>query len=77
MRESGGERMTKIQFTIAGVHCKSCKMLIEEELQELGAKDIAVGIDEKKKTGSVSCEYDGDAKKVYQAVKKAGYTVRE
>ena len=42
--------MTKIQLNIEGVHCKSCKMIIEENLQELGAKEINVTVDEKKKT---------------------------
>lgn len=68
--------MTKIQFTVTGIHCTSCKMLIEEELQDLGAQDIFVSIDEKKKTGIVSCDYNGAVKKVYDAVKKAGYTIK-
>ena len=69
--------MTKLQFVVTGMHCKSCKMLVEDELQELGAKDIFVSVDEKKQQGIVSCDYNGDIKKVYAGIKKAGYNVKE
>ncbi len=42
--------MTKIHLNIEGVHCTSCKMVIEDNLHELGAKVIHVTVDEKKKT---------------------------
>ncbi len=67
--------MTKIQLNIEGVHCTSCKMVIEDNLQELGAKDIHVAVDEKKKTGTVACEYDGDKLDIINSIKKEGYKV--
>ena len=67
--------MTKIHLNIEGVHCKSCKMVIEDNLQELGAKEIHVTVDEKKKTGTVTCEYDGDPINIVNSIKKEGYKV--
>lgn len=67
--------MTKINLNIEGVHCNSCKMIIEDNLQELGAKNITVAVDEKKQTGTVACEYSGDKLDVVAAIKKEGYKV--
>jgi len=38
------------------MHCKSCKILIEEELEELGATNINCEFDAQKKKGTVSFE---------------------
>ncbi len=67
--------MTKIELNIEGVHCKSCKMVIEDNLQELGATDIHVTVNEKKQTGTVSCEYDKDKIDIINVIKKEGYKV--
>ena len=67
--------MTKIHLNIEGVHCKSCKMVIEDNLQELGATKIHVTVDEKKQTGTVACDYGGDKLNVVNAIKKEGYKV--
>lgn len=67
--------MTHIQLAIEGVHCKSCKMIIEENLQELGAKKIAVTVDEKTQKGTVACDYSGDKMDIVNAIKKEGYKV--
>jgi copper chaperone CopZ len=67
--------MTKIQFNIEGVHCNSCKMIIEENLQEIGAKNIKVTVDEKKQTGTVACDYYGDKLDIVNTIKKEGYKV--
>ena len=67
--------MTKIQLNIEGVHCKSCKMIIEDNLQELGAKSVKVTVDEKTQKGTVACDYVGDKLDVVNAIKKEGYKV--
>ena len=67
--------MTKIQLNIEGVHCTSCKMVIEDNLQELGAKSIKVTVDEKTQKGTVACDYVGDKLDVVNAIKKEGYKV--
>ncbi len=67
--------MTKIQLKIEGVHCNSCKMVIEDNLQELGATNIHVTVNEKKQTGTVSCDYNKDKMDIINAIKKEGYKV--
>ncbi|MEK6921577.1 MAG: heavy-metal-associated domain-containing protein [Nanoarchaeota archaeon] len=67
--------MTKINLNIEGVHCKSCKMVIEDNLQELGAKNVHVTVDEKTQKGTVACEYSKDKIDVVNAIKKEGYKV--
>ena len=66
--------MAKINLNLKGTHCKSCKMVIEDVLSDLGATDIHVEINEKEQTGTVACEF-GDQKKVVDAIQKEGYTV--
>ncbi len=48
-------------------------MIIEDDLQELGATNIAVTVNEKTKTGTVSCDYNGDHSDIINAIKKQGY----
>lgn len=67
--------MVEIKFNIEGVHCKSCKMIIENNLQELGAKNIHVTVDEKTQKGTVACDYEGEKMNVINAIKKEGYKV--
>ncbi len=67
--------MTKINLNIEGVHCKSCKMIIEDNLKDLGATNVKVTVDEKTQKGTVACEYSGDTMDVVQAIKKEGYKV--
>ena len=66
--------MAKINLDLKGTHCKSCKMVIEDVLGDLGATDVQVTVDEKNQTGKVSCEFD-DKKKVIEAIQKEGYRV--
>ena len=58
-----------------GMHCKSCEVLLKDELEEVGAKDITVSaskgivqatIDEKKLSEA----------KVRQIIEKEGYKVK-
>ncbi|MEK6947192.1 MAG: heavy-metal-associated domain-containing protein [Nanoarchaeota archaeon] len=66
--------MGKIKLNVTGMHCRSCKMLIEDILADLGAKNIEIEVDEKKKLGRISCDFD-DQKKIVQAIKNEGYGV--
>lgn len=66
--------MAQINLNLKGTHCKSCKMVIEDVLGDLGAMDVHVEINEKEQTGTVSCEFD-DKKKVTEAIQKEGYKV--
>ena len=68
--------MGTLYLTVEGMHCRSCKMVVEDALQELGAANIKIQIDEKRKTGTVSCEY-GDKDQVINAIEREGYTVKQ
>lgn len=67
--------MTKLQLNIEGVHCNSCKIIIEENLQEIGATHITVTVNEKTQKGTVACDYSGDKLDIVNAIKKEGYKV--
>ena len=61
-------------LTVMGMHCKSCVMLIQDSLEDLGVTKIKIELDEKKQIGKVSFEYK-NTKKVVEAIEKEGYKV--
>ncbi len=67
--------MAKINLSLKGTHCQSCKMVIEDVLSDLGATSVNIEINEKAQTGKVSCQFSGDKKQVVEAIEKEGYTV--
>ncbi|MBS3136951.1 heavy-metal-associated domain-containing protein [Candidatus Woesearchaeota archaeon] len=68
----------KIQLTIDGMHCKSCKMLVTDALINLGAKNIKIDLDEKKQVAQLSLEYnDKDKIDIINAIRNEGYKVRK
>jgi len=61
-----------IHFSVTGMHCQSCELLISEELKETaGVSDVK--IDHKSGKGSVVGESQLGEEKVLAAIKKAGY----
>lgn len=66
--------MIKKRLTIEGMHCTSCSLLIEGELEDIGVKancNYAKSV--------VDVEFDEaniSDEDLIQAIKKAGYTVR-
>jgi len=64
----------KLNLKVKGMHCKSCKLLVEEALQDIGAKNISISIDEKKQVGDVKAEHE-DKKKIIFAIENEGYKV--
>ncbi|HLG24290.1 MAG TPA: heavy-metal-associated domain-containing protein [Candidatus Nanoarchaeia archaeon] len=68
--------MTKYNFNIEGMHCNSCKMLIKDVLEDLGASSVLISLDETKNTGKVSLDYSGDKRNIISAIKKEGYKVK-
>ena len=63
----------KINLKIKGMHCKSCKMLIEDALDDLGVKS---NVDNEK--GTATIEFDENkisADKIKKAIEKEGYKV--
>jgi len=66
--------MSRIKLTVKGMHCKSCKILVGEALEDIGAKDIMIELDEKKQLANVSFEL-GDKKQAILSIEKEGYKV--
>ena len=64
--------MAKISLTVKGMHCKSCKILINDSLLEMGAKNIQIDLDEAKKVAKVNCEH-ADKSKVISVIEAEGY----
>jgi copper chaperone CopZ len=63
-------------LNVSGMHCNSCKMLIEDVLGEIGVKSYAA-VDK----GAVAVEYDdsepGIADKIRKAIEGEGFKVDE
>jgi len=53
---------------VKGMHCKSCAMLIEDSLTEIGATEVKVDVSK----GIVSLSSDKDKKTITQAIENAG-----
>lgn len=69
--------MRKHQFTIEGMHCESCKMLVEEELEDAGAQNVSVSVDPAKQRGTASFESDLDREELVSLIEDLGeYTIR-
>ena len=66
--------MAKSVLNVKGMHCKSCKVLITDVLTDLGAKNISITINEKKKIGNVEFEF-ADKKAVIEAIEAEGYKI--
>jgi copper chaperone CopZ len=63
--------MVKKIFKIEGMHCSGCGFLVEEEIEEIGAKAKA-----SYQKGEVEVEFDPKLIKeadIFTAIKKAGY----
>ena len=72
--EGGGIKMKKIQLKIKGMHCASCEVLIQDALEEVGAK---AKVDSK--MGTARIDYDEKKlteEKIRQIIKKEGYVVK-
>lgn len=67
--------MARLSFNVEGMHCKSCVMLVEDSLEDLGVKNIKIDLDEKNQKAVVECSYDGDKMDVINAIKKEGHKV--
>lgn len=66
--------MKKINLTIKGMHCKSCEMLIKDELSDLGVKECNID----SKTGKAVIVFDESKlnfDKIKQSIQSQGYGV--
>ena len=63
-----------ITINIKGMHCNSCKMLIEDALEDLGTKQAEV--DMKTKTITITYNKDElDLNKIIETIKAEGYSI--
>ena len=66
--------MNKINLVIKGMHCKSCEMLIKDELIEAGVKDCIID----HKSGRAAIIFDKsklDLKQIKSVIESNGYKV--
>ncbi len=66
----------KVKLSVKGMHCRSCEMLINDSLKDLGANSASSS----HKSGVVEVDYNIDKLSldlIKEAIKKAGYDVQE
>lgn len=63
-------------FTVKGMHCRACAVLVTEALEDDGATDVKVALDEKTQTGSVTLDSDSSREDLAAIIEDQGtYTV--
>ena len=65
--------MATYDLSITGMHCNSCKILVTDALEELGATKVRIDLDEKKQIGKATFEYAGTRQAAVKAIEKEGY----
>ena len=66
-----------LRLEIKGMHCKSCKMVIEDVLEDLGVKVVSFDLDEGSQTGVLELQTDKTSKEISDAIKAEGeYTIK-
>jgi copper chaperone CopZ len=67
----------KTTLTVNGMHCKSCVMLVTEALEDAGAKNVSVQLNEKEQTGVITLESSLTKKELTVAIEAEGdYVVK-
>ncbi len=72
---SFSSNMKKLSLKVEGMHCKSCEVLVKEELEDAGATDVQVSVNK----GTVVATIDEkkiSETKVRQIIEKEGYKVK-
>ena len=67
--------MKKLTLKVEGMHCKSCEVLLTEELEEAGAQDIHVSASKGTVIANIDEKKLSEAK-VKQIIEKEGYKVK-
>jgi copper chaperone CopZ len=66
--------MKEIKLEISGMHCHSCEILVQDALEDIGAKITEISFQK----GHVSVEFDEKKlgrPEIVAAIRKEGYTV--
>jgi copper chaperone CopZ len=64
--------MNDLKLTVDGMHCRSCVMLVQDELEDLGANNVSVKLDELSKKGTVSLVTDKSRADIIKAIESLG-----
>ena len=64
--------MEQIKLKINGMHCKSCKMLIEDVMEDLNSKVISFDVDDVKQIGILEIKSDASFDSLKYAIEKEG-----
>lgn len=68
--------MTEIKLAIKGTHCKACKMLIEDILEDMNIEIVSLSIDEARKEGVLVVKTEVEPQKIIEAIQAEGeYTL--
>ena len=67
--------MKQLNLKVEGMHCKSCEILLTEELGEAGAKDINISFSKGTVQATIDEKKISEAK-VKQIIEKEGYKVK-
>ena len=64
--------MEQLKLKINGMHCKSCKMLIEDVMEDLSSEVISFNVDEGKQEGILEVKTDASFDDLKSAIEKEG-----
>src|SRR3989344_2712879 len=62
----------KINFSVDGMHCKSCEILIKDELSEITGVNV-VDVDHKTGKGYLTAKTEIEKELILKAITNAGY----
>lgn len=68
-----GNSMTKKSYKVLGMHCTSCPLVIESDLEDAGVKSSC-----NYARGTLDVEYEEaqiSEKRIYEIVRASGYTI--
>ena len=64
-----------MKFTIKGMHCPSCKLLVEDILEDLNIKVNSLTVDEKKQIGILDAPTNNPQALIKEIEAETGYEV--
>ncbi|MSR86190.1 copper chaperone [Candidatus Woesearchaeota archaeon] len=67
--------MKQLNLKVEGMHCKSCEVLLKDELEEAGAKDIVVSASKGTLAATIDEKKLSEAQ-VKKIIEKEGYKVK-
>lgn len=64
--------MSHMQIKVKGMHCPSCKMLIEEELEDAGCTNIKTDLNTESQIGEISFNTELQKEKITKIIQDQG-----